>query len=139
LAIHKKTKEKVAIKFLKAASFGKNINITLLSLGTAQDIDLVFTEAQTLRNLNHKNIVKILNCFTLKNMQVAFVMEYLEGGELKDYIISKGHLEEEEARPFFKQLAEAVYYLHREKFIHRDLKLENILLESLSSKIIKVI
>lgn len=98
----------------------------------------MFTEAQTLKNLNHRNIVKILNCFTLKNMQVALVMEYLQGGELKDYVISKNQLDEEEAREFFKQLAEAVYYLHREKLIHRDLKLENILLESNTSKTIKV-
>lgn len=107
-------------------------------IGTVQDIDFIFAEAQILKNLNHKNVVKILNCFTLNNMQVAFVMEYLDGGELKDYVISKGHLTEEEALGFFKQLTEAVSYLHRENIIHRDLKLENILLESKESKIIKV-
>ena len=72
-------------------------------------------------------------------MQVVFIMEYLEGGELKKYISDKGGvLEESDAQFFFKQIIEAIYYCHREKIIHRDLKLENILLESLESKIIKV-
>ena len=43
---------------------------------------MVFREAEILKSLNHKNIVKINNCFTLSNMQVVFVMECLEGGEL---------------------------------------------------------
>lgn len=65
-------------------------------------------------------------------------MEYLEGGELKDYLTSKGRLKEEEAQHFFLQIVDAICYCHRESIIHRDLKLENILLESLESKIIKV-
>ena len=107
-------------------------------IGNASDIDMVFAEGEMLKNLHHKNIVKILNCFTLKNMRVAFVMEYLGGGELKDYVLERGHLSEEEAKEFFRQLCDAVYYCHRDKLIHRDLKLENILLESKDSKVIKV-
>lgn len=42
-----------------------------------------------LKMLNHKNIVKIHNCFTLTNMQVAFIMDYLEGGNLAQYLTSK--------------------------------------------------
>jgi hypothetical protein len=42
-----------------------------------------------LKMLNHKNIVKIHNCFTLKNMRVAFIMDYLEGGDLQAHVISK--------------------------------------------------
>lgn len=137
--MHRETKDKVAIKFLKATAVGMEIlNRVLLSIGNAHDIDMVFAEGQMLKNLHHKNIVKILNCFTLKNMQVAFVMEYLEGGELKDYILARGHLSEEEAREFFSQLADAVYYCHREKLIHRDLKLENVLLANKETKEIKV-
>lgn len=64
---------------------------------------MVFREAEILKSLNHKNIVKILNSFTLSNMQVVFIMEYLEGGELLDYIVEKGgHLDEEEAKYFFR-------------------------------------
>jgi serine/threonine protein kinase len=99
---------------------------------------MIFAEAETLRNLHHKNIVHIKKCFTLNDMKVALVMEYLEGGELKDYILSKGKLSEEEAKDFFTQLVDAVNYCHRERVIHRDLKLENILLENKGSKVVKV-
>ena len=98
----------------------------------------MYSEAETLKNLRHKHIVKILNFLTLPNKQVAFVMEYLEGGELFKYVNERKRLSEEEAREFFIQITEAVSYLHRQKIIHCDLKLENLLLESKESKLLKV-
>lgn len=47
---------------------------------------MVFKEAEILKSLKHKNIVEIYNCYTLKNMKVVFIMEYLEGGELLQYL-----------------------------------------------------
>lgn len=102
------------------------------------DIDLVFREAETLKSLNHKNIVKIYNCFTLQNMQVVFVMEYLEGGELLKYLVDRKTLSEEESRHFFTQIVETMTYVHKKCLIHRDLKLENLLLADQENKIIKV-
>ena len=92
-----------------------------------------------LKAMNHKNIVKILNCYSLKNNQVVFVMEYLQGGELLEYVSRRGCLTEEDAREFFKQLADAIHYCHKENLVHRDLKLENILLADKESKVIKVL
>ena len=92
-----------------------------------------------LKAMNHKNIVKILNCYSLKNDQVVFIMEYLEGGELLEYVTKKGYLSEEESKIFFKQLADAVHYCHKENLVHRDLKLENVLLANKGSTTIKVI
>ena len=63
---------------------------------------MVFREAEMLKAMHHKNIVKILNCFTLPNMQVVFVMEYCGGGELLEYVGNLGKLNEEEAKFFFK-------------------------------------
>lgn len=99
---------------------------------------MVFREVEMLKSLSHKNIVKILNCYTLKNMEVIIVMEFLEGGELLEYVLEKGRLDESEARVFFKQIIDAISYIHQEKLIHRDLKLENLLLASKDAKIIKV-
>jgi len=104
----------------------------------ANEIDRLFAEAETLKNLHHRNIVKIINCFSQSNTQIAFVMEYLGGGELLEYVLKRGKLTEDEAREFFIQIAEAVGYCHRSKLIHCDLKLENILLESKDSKVVKV-
>ncbi|XP_077997851.1 NUAK family SNF1-like kinase 1 isoform X2 [Glandiceps talaboti] len=56
-------------------------------------------------------------------------MEYANGGELYDYLNTVKRLPESECRRFFRQIASAVYYCHRNNIVHRDLKLENILLD----------
>jgi serine/threonine protein kinase len=100
---------------------------------------MVFSEAELLKSVQHKNIVKLLNCFALKSKEVVFIMEYLEGGELGKYLKSKGKFTESEALGFFTQLVDAISFCHGEKLIHRDLKLENILLASSNSNLIKVV
>ena len=62
---------------------------------------MVFREAEMLKSLYHKNIVKLLNCFAMKNKEMVFIMEYLEGGELLKYVGDREKLSEEEARIFF--------------------------------------
>lgn len=53
----------------------------------AKDVEMMFKEISALKNLKHKNILRILNAFTLKKeMKVVLVLEYLEGGELKKYV-----------------------------------------------------
>ncbi|CAD8106440.1 unnamed protein product [Paramecium primaurelia] len=128
LGKHKLTQEQVAIKIIDS---GK--------LWNAADIDLVFREAEVMKNLRHKNIIKIINCYTLPSMQVILIMEFLEGGDLVDYIQQKGKLSEEEARIIFRQIADAICYCHDQKLVHRDLKLENILLTSKTEKQVKII
>lgn len=56
-------------------------------------------------------------------------MEFAAGGELYDYLSERKVLTEDEARRVFRQIATAVYYCHKHKICHRDLKLENILLD----------
>lgn len=58
------------------------------------------------------------------------VLEYVDGGELFDYISSNGPLPEEEAVRLFRQIIAAISYCHRFNICHRDLKPENILLDS---------
>lgn len=56
-------------------------------------------------------------------MQVAIIMEYLEGGELLEYVQKIGMLDEDTAKIFFKQIVKAMNYCHMNGLIHRDLKL----------------
>ena len=56
-------------------------------------------------------------------------MEFAAGGELYDYLSERKVLAEEEARRIFRQVSTAIYYCHKHKICHRDLKLENILLD----------
>ncbi|CAD8142472.1 unnamed protein product [Paramecium pentaurelia] len=127
LGRHKQTGEKVAIKMVKQM------------MTNAQDVDMIFREARALKSLKHDNIVKIYNAFFLQNLQTVYIMEYLEGGELLQYLQTKGRFEENEARHYFKQLVSAIAYCHQKKIIHRDLKLENLLLTSKESGIVKCI
>ena len=55
-------------------------------------------------------------------------MEYVEKGELFDYIVAQGRLQEREARRFFQQIVSGVEYCHHHRVVHRDLKPENLLL-----------
>lgn len=61
--------------------------------------------------------------------KMVLVMEFAAGGELYDYLSERKVLNEEEARRIFRQVSTAIYYCHKHKICHRDLKLENILLD----------
>lgn len=96
------------------------------------------TEIQNLYRLDHPHIIDIYDaCCHEDGAWVYFVMEYMKGGELFDYVIS-GEVEEEVARKFFRQLVSAVEYCHANFVVHRDLKLENIVLDE-SKRNIKII
>ncbi|GFX40174.1 NUAK family SNF1-like kinase 2 [Trichonephila clavipes] len=56
-------------------------------------------------------------------------MQYASGGELYDYLGCHQLLPEAEARRLFRQIVSAIYYCHKNKICHRDLKLENVLLD----------
>lgn len=103
-------------------------------MNSADDIDQVYKEAETMKNLKHKNIVEIYHTYALNNLQTVLIMEYLEGGELLDLLQEKGRFSEFEAREYFTQMIDAMQYCHNEKLIHRDLKPENIMLAKKGSK-----
>jgi serine/threonine protein kinase len=75
----------VAIKHMRADRVGTFDS----SLETAQGIDIIFRETENLKALKHPNIVKILNFYAPKGLEVVFVMEFMGGGELLEYLKSK--------------------------------------------------
>ena len=116
LAENKYTKEKVAMKEIKKS------NKDLLSDGEIKD------EIDILKSLDHPDIVRIIESFNTKDSYVL-VTEYCEGGELYDQV--RNQLSETQIAVIFKQLLSGLAYLHSHNIVHRDLKLENILIQEI--------
>jgi serine/threonine protein kinase len=77
--------------------------------------------------LDHPNVVKIYQVLDSET-ECYVVMEYAPGGELMSKITKNTKFSEDEARKYFRQLISAIDHFHQAKVVHRDLKLENILL-----------
>ena len=112
----------------------------ILILESPVHLSKIYKESQTLKRLNHKNIVKLKGSFPLRErMSLVLVMEYCSGGELKGYLKKRGRLDENETADIMVQLLSAVSYCHDKRIIHRDLKLGNIVFAKPNSKDIRIV
>ncbi|XP_037392090.1 serine/threonine-protein kinase ULK1a [Pygocentrus nattereri] len=93
----------------------------------AKSQSLLGKEIKILKELKHENIVGLLDFQEISGC-VYLVMEYCNGGDLAEYLHSKGSLSEDTIRSFLQQIAAAVNVLRSKGIIHRDLKPQNILL-----------
>ncbi|KAG8518084.1 NUAK family SNF1-like kinase 2 [Galemys pyrenaicus] len=94
-----------------------------------RDLINIRREIEIMSSLHHPHIIAIHEVFENRSKMVI-VMEYASRGDLYDYINARPRLDEREARHFFRQIVSAVHYCHRNGVVHRDLKLENILLDA---------
>ncbi|KAJ1800749.1 Protein kinase [Coemansia sp. RSA 2399] len=116
LAVHSQTGHKVALKIIGRSK-----------LAHSDMIGRVNREIQYLKMLRHPHIIKLYEVITTAT-DIIMVIEYA-GGELFNYIVERGRMNEKDARRFFQQIVSAVEYCHRRNIVHRDLKPENVLLD----------
>ncbi|XP_029019551.1 serine/threonine-protein kinase ULK1a isoform X2 [Betta splendens] len=93
----------------------------------AKTQSLLSKEIKILKELRHGNIVRLLDYQEMGGC-VYLVMEYCNGGDLAEYLHSKGTLSEDTIRVFLQQMAQAMKVLQSKGILHRDLKPQNILL-----------
>uniref|UniRef100_A0A8C7FV98 Serine/threonine-protein kinase 33 n=1 Tax=Oncorhynchus kisutch TaxID=8019 RepID=A0A8C7FV98_ONCKI len=116
-ATHNETRKKWAIKKVNKEKAGSS------------GVKLLEREVSILKRVNHAHIIHLEEVFeTQKRMYL--VTELCEGGELKELLQKNTRFTEEETRHIINSLAEAIVYLHKKDIVHRDLKLENILVKS---------
>ena len=88
----------------------------------------IYREIKILSQLSHPNIVRLHEMVETER-HIGIILEYASGGELFDYILTHRYLKDNAARRLFAQLVSGVGYLHKKGIVHRDLKLENLLLD----------
>ncbi|KAG9513969.1 kinase-like protein, partial [Aureobasidium melanogenum] len=108
----------VAIKLIRRETLGNNPN----------RLPKIYREISILRGLQHPNIVRLHEMVETER-HIGIILEYASGGELFDYILNHRYLKDNAARRLFAQLVSGVGYLHKKGIVHRDLKLENLLLD----------
>ncbi|XP_004301328.1 PREDICTED: serine/threonine-protein kinase SAPK2-like [Fragaria vesca subsp. vesca] len=115
---------------------GEHFAVKFIERGNKID-ENVQEEIMNHRSLKHLNVVQFKEVL-LTPTHLAIVMEYAAGGELYTRICKAGRFSENEARFFFQQLISGVAYCHTMKVCHRDLKLENALLDDSTAPRVKI-
>ena len=119
IGIHKKSNKKIALKIYEKDKI-KEI----------QRKKSVRREIRLMKRLNHPNIDKLYEAIETET-QVILVLEYVSGGSTHGFLKSKHlrRMSEEDARGIWRQLMHTLSYLHNKCITHRDIKLENVMLD----------
>ncbi|KAF9813682.1 hypothetical protein IEO21_05453 [Rhodonia placenta] len=117
LGLHIQYGEEVAVKLIRRGNIDTTVRMSKVE-----------REIEVLRSLKHPNIVRLYDVIET-DKYIGIILEYASGGELFDHILAHRYLREKDACKLFSQLISGVWYIHQKKIVHRDLKLENLLLD----------
>lgn len=92
-------------------------------------------EANVLAQLDHQNIVKIIDVFN-ENNTTYIVMPLIEGETIQQLVERKSKLSIEDSVNYIAQIAEAVDYIHKKDILHRDIKPDNIIINNNNNAIL---
>lgn len=94
------------------------------------DVEDIEREIAILKLLKHPNIIQLLDVINDEaSSKIYLVFELVNGGDLFDYTIARGRLSEREARRIMREVISAVAFCHSNMVVHRDIKLENLLMD----------
>ncbi|CAM9172771.1 unnamed protein product [Ectocarpus sp. 12 AP-2014] len=116
VAWHKLTGQRVAVKTYEKAKIKDENQWKRIS-----------QEVKLMEKLNHPRVIRLFETAE-SSKRIHLVMEYADGGNLCSYVKRRKRLDEGEARRILRQLLEGVDYMHGLDIVHRDIKLENVLL-----------
>ncbi|CAI0397524.1 unnamed protein product [Linum tenue] len=125
------------VKLARNTETGETVAIKILDKGRLLKYKMIAQikrEISTMKQIRHPNVIRMHEVMVSKE-RIYIVMEFVAGGELFDKV-ARGRLKEAAARRYFQQLINAVDYCHTRGVYHRDLKLENLLLDG--SRVLKV-
>jgi len=119
------------VKKAKNRATGDRVAVKVLSKRkmTEEDKAAMKTEIEILKQVDHPNIVRLIDVYE-DERHICLVMELMLGGELFDQILEKEQFSEHEAREATKAIVDAIRYCHSKGICHRDIKPENLLLSS---------
>ncbi|KAG6852270.1 hypothetical protein C0991_001412, partial [Blastosporella zonata] len=126
LATHSVTKEKVRDSTHPGAPPTNDSAAKQASKDASKEIRTLREAALSL--LLHHPYICGMREMIVHQHHYYMVFEYVNGGQMLDYIIAHGRLRERVARKFARQIGSALDYCHRNNVVHRDLKIENILI-----------
>ena len=112
----------------KETNMERAVKIIAKHQHSAEDNEAVINEFNLLKELDHPNILRLIEMFT-DEKHYYIITEICRGGELLDEIQAWGNFIEEDAAELMRHLLGTVNYCHQKGIVHRDLKPENILLE----------
>ncbi|GAA6064411.1 hypothetical protein JCM10212_001235 [Sporobolomyces blumeae] len=121
LAKHKVTGQYAAVKIVPKPRRTQQEKADKLLLGIEREIVIM-------KLIEHPNVLRLMDVWETGS-ELYLIMEYVEGGELFDYLVKRGKLHADEALHYFQQIISGVDYCHRFNICHRDLKPENLLLD----------
>lgn len=129
IARHSKTGQYAAVKIVSKTAL-VNSRRSLQGLDEHADRILLGIEREIviMKLIDHPNIMRLYDVWETST-ELYLILEYVEGGELFDYLCKRGRLSTSEALGYFQQIIAAIDYCHRFNIAHRDLKPENLLLD----------
>jgi protein-serine/threonine kinase len=91
-------------------------------------LDMIINEIHVMKEIKHPNIVNFVECYLVKD-SLWVIMEYMEGGMLTD-IIDRNNFTEAQIATICLETMRGLNHLHSRNIIHRDIKSDNVLLDS---------